>query len=231
MAVSNLQEPNKSKIFPLYYNIYNKIIPKIYGICSKFWNQLSGVAAYAVITRIGKKYCPYLVRWHWTFLLIIGLVEQIFIYFIYRVSYFQSYVLIPQIEIIPETDFYPGYTDINLVLQISFLNIVIACIVISHIGLIIFGLFHAIWGQYFYIPFFVENTELHIGPRPKNSIYSGGYTSWQGRNEKEKNLNRLLPKLWYGWFGRGTKEDFQVFNTFKRLLKKVFQKIRKPFRR
>jgi hypothetical protein len=72
MIISNLQEPTKSNIFPIYYNIYNKIIPKIYDICSKFWTQLSGVAAYAVITRIGKRYCPYLVRWHWTFLLIIG---------------------------------------------------------------------------------------------------------------------------------------------------------------
>lgn len=96
MIVSNLQEPNKSNILPLYYKIYNKIIPKIYEICSKFWTQLSGVAAYAVITRIGKRYCPYLVRWHWTFLLIIGMVEQIFIYFIYRVYYFQTFVLIPQ---------------------------------------------------------------------------------------------------------------------------------------
>jgi Uncharacterised protein family len=231
MAVSNLQEPNKSKIFPVYYNVFNKIIPKIYGICSKFWNQLSGVAAYAVITRIGKKYCPYLVRWHWTFLLIIGLVEQIFIYFIYRVSYFQSYVLIPQLEVIPQAEFYSGYNDMNLALQIAFLNVVIACVVISHIGLIIFGLFHAIWGQYFYIPFFVENTELHIGPRPKNSIYSGGYTSWQDRKEKEKNLNRLLPKLWYGWFGRGTNDNSQFFNTFKRLLKKFFKKLLKPFGR
>jgi hypothetical protein len=96
MAISNLQEPTKSTIFPIYYNIYNKIIPKIYDICSKFWTQLSGVAAYAVITRIGKRYCPYLVRWHWTFLLIIGMIEQIFIYFIYRVYYFQTFVLIPQ---------------------------------------------------------------------------------------------------------------------------------------
>jgi hypothetical protein len=47
-------------------------------------------------------------------------------------------------------------------------------VVLTHIGFIIFGLFHAIWGQYFYLPFFVENTELHIGPRPQNSIYSGG---------------------------------------------------------
>jgi hypothetical protein len=44
---------------------------------------------------------------------------------------------------------------------------------------------HAIWGQYFYIPFFVENTELHIGPRPKNSIYSGGQ-AWQDPEEKKK---------------------------------------------
>ena len=83
MAISNFGEPVKSNILPLYYKVYNKIIPKIYDVCSKFWNQLSGVAAYAVITRIGKRYCPYLVRWHWTFLLIIGMVEQIFIYFIY----------------------------------------------------------------------------------------------------------------------------------------------------
>jgi hypothetical protein len=60
-----------------------------------------------------------------------------------------------------------NYVDPNLVLQINFLNGIIACIVLAHIGFIIFGLFHAIWGQYFYVPFFVENTELHIGPRPK----------------------------------------------------------------
>jgi hypothetical protein len=231
MFISNLQEPSKSNIFPLYYKIYNKIIPKIYYICSKFWNQLSGVAAYAVITRIGKRYCPYLVRWHWTFLLIIGMVEQIFIYFIYRVYYFQTFVLIPQTQLIPETEFFEGYIDPSLSLQINILNGIIACVVLSHIGLIIFGLFHAIWGQYFYIPFFVENTELHIGPRPKNSIYSGGFTSWQDRNEKEKNLNRLVPKFWYGWFGRGTNEQFQIVNILKLLFKKLTQKILKQFKK
>jgi len=220
MAISNLQEPTKSNILPLYYKVYNKIIPKIYDICSKFWTQLSGVAAYAVITRIGKRYCPYLVRWHWTFLLIIGMIEQIFIYFIYRVYYFQTFVLIPQ------TKSYGNYVDPNLILQINILNGIIACVVLAHIGFIIFGLFHAIWGQYFYVPFFVENTELHIGPRPKNSIYSGGQTSWQDPEEKEKNLNRLLPKLWYGWFGRGTKNS----SNFRKLLKKIIKKLRKQFR-
>jgi hypothetical protein len=225
MAISNLQEPTKSTIFPIYYNIYNKIIPKIYDICSKFWTQLSGVAAYAVITRIGKRYCPYLVRWHWTFLLIIGLIEQIFIYFIYRVYYFQTFVLIPQ------TKSYANYVDPSLVLQINILNGIITCVVLTHIGFIIFGLFHAIWGQYFYLPFFVENTELHIGPRPQTSIYSGGQTAWQNSKEKEKNLNRLFPKLWYGWFGRGTNNNYAIGSNFIRFIKKILKKLIKQFRR
>jgi len=216
MIISRLDEPYKSNVSPIYYQIYNKIIPKIYQICSKFWNQLSGVAAYAVITRIGKRYCPYLVRWHWTFLLIIGLVEQIFIYFIYRVYYFQTFVLIPKTELNLTT------TDPNLVLQIEFLNGIIAFIVLTHIGFILFGLFHAIWGQYFYVPFFVENTELHIGPRPKNSVYSGGWTAWQ--DAEQKNVNRFFPKLWFGWFGRGS-ESSGILS----LILKFLRKFRKKF--
>ena len=221
MIISNLDDSTKSNILPFYYKVYNKIIPQVYEICSKFWAQLSGIAAYAIITRIGKRYCPYLIRWHWTFLLIIGMVEQIFIYFIYRVYYFQTFVLIPQ------TKSYDNYVDTNLILQINSLNTIIACIVLVHIGLILFGLFHAIWGQYFYLPFFVENTELHIGPRPKNSIYSGGNTAWQDPEEKEKNLQSFLPKFWYGWFGSGTKNNSQFTNIFK----KFFNKLRKQFRR
>lgn len=224
MAISNIKEPTNLNISPLYYKIYNKIIPKIYEICSKFWSQLSGVAAYAVITRIGKRYCPYLVRWHWTFLLIIGMIEQIFIYFIYRVYYFQSFVLIPQ------TKYYNNISDSNLLLQINVLNGAIACIVLAHIGFILFGLFHAIWGQYFYMPFFVENTELHIGPRPKSSIYSGGNTSWQDSEEKEKNVKHFQPKIWYGWFGKGTKNNRQTNSLLGRIIKKIFKKIKKQFR-
>ncbi len=222
MIVSNLQEPYKSNVIPIYYKIYNKVLPKIYEICSKFWNQLSGVAAYAVITRIGKRYCPYLIRWHWTLLLIIGLVEQIFIYFIYRVYYFQTFILIPQAE--AQSD----YIDPSLTLQISVLNGIIAFVVLAHIGFIIFALFHAIWGQYFYVPFFVENTELHIGPRPKNSVYSGGQTAWQ--DSDNKNVNRFFPKLWFGWFGRGSKRNVWFIPSFLRFIKKFYKIIKKQFK-
>lgn len=219
MIVSKFNQSSNSTIVSLYYKIYNNIIPKIYDICSKFWAQLSGVAAYAVITRIGKRYCPYLIRWHWTFLLIIGMVEQIFVYFIYRVYYFQTFVLIPQTKV------ELGYIDPNLILQINALNGIIACVVLTHLGFVIFGLFHAIWGQYFYIPFFVENTELHIGPRPKNSIYSGGQTAWQDQQEKQKNLNRIFPKLWYGWFGRGTISSSEYWKGVFKLIRKILRKL------
>jgi hypothetical protein len=225
MIISNLAEPLKSNVIPVYYKIYNGVIPKIYNTFTKFWNQLSGIAAYALITRIGKRYCPYLIRWHWTFLLILGMVESFLIYFIYRAHYFQTYILLPQkkaLAINAESLVSTGDIDI----QLQLLNACISIIVLAHIGFVIFALFHAIWGQYFYFPFFVENTELHVGPRPANSIYSGGQTAWQVSEEKGK----LRPKLWYGWFGRGTKakDKWNIFESFfNKTFKRFFKKRKK----
>jgi len=223
MIISNLKESDRSNILPIYYKIYNKIVPQALEAISKFWSQLSGIAAYAVITRIGKRYCPYLVRWHWTFLLIIAFLEQIIVYFVYRISYFQSAILIPQ------TQFANNYIDQNVVLQVNALNGLIAFMISLHLGLIFLGLFHAIWGQYFYFPFLVENTELHIGPRPKNSIYSGGNTSWQ--DEKEKNIQRVFPKFWYGWFGNGTNGNWDVLRQVQKLVTNILKKLQQQFRR
>ena len=217
MVVSVLPNSMKVKVIPFYYKVYHTAIPKILSICSKYWNQLVGVAAYSIITRMGKKYCPYLIRWHWTLLLIIGTIEQIFIYFIYRVYYFQTFVILPKMNL----NLY--YPDPNLSIQMNFLNAIIASVVLMHIGFVLFGLFHAIWGQYFYVPFFIENTELHVGPRPKNSLYSGGNTAWQDPKEKEKSLNRLLPKLWYGWFGRGTGNGFKLNLNLQKFFKRIFK--------
>ena len=110
-------------------------------------------------------------------------------------------------------------------LQINILNGIIACVVLTHIGFIIFGIFHAIWGQYFYLPFFVENTELHIGPRPKTSIYSGGQTAWQDSEEKKK-IQTCVPEnlVWLVW--KRDKNKWQLFNfsdlkKFKKIKKKI----------
>ena len=222
MFISNLHEPTKSNVASIYYQIYQQIIPKIFDICSKLWNQLSGICAYTIMTRLGKRYCPYLIRWHWTFILVIGMIEQMLISFIYRLYYFQSFVLIPKLES------YDDSIDSNLFLQINLLNAVLAGVVLTHFGLTIFGLFHAIWGQYFYFPFLVENTEIHIGRRPKDSIYSGGQTARQ--NPEEKKVHRGFPKLWFGWFGRGSKGNSQLVSSTLKLMKKLFKRIRKQFR-
>jgi len=216
MVISKVSEETKTDLLPIYYKLYNTVIPQFFEVISKFWNQLSGIAAYAVITRIGKRYCPYLVRWHWTFLLIIGFIEQILIYFVYRVAYFQTNILIPQTQLI-------NSSTQNLILQINSLNTLIAFVISIHLGLIFLGLFHAIWGQYFYFPFIVENTELHIGPRPKNSIYSGGMTAWQDKDQKTN--NQLFPKFWYGWFGKGNSKSQNNLVLFFRILKRKLKNI------
>ena len=243
MIVANLDEPMKSNITPYYYKVYNKWIPKIFSACSKFWTQLSGILAYAVVTRIGKKYCPYLVRWHWTLLLVISFPEQMVIALTKRIIYFQSTVLVPQLvqvyelsQLTPElAEEYAEYgfvnqieiVDENILVQVNFLNAFLACIVLIHMSFVLLCLLHAVCGQYFYIPFFVENAELHTGPRPKNSVYSGGYTSWQ--DDKEKNRQGKWPKLWYGWLGHQTnwKPIQATFYYLKRAIRIRFKKWRK----
>lgn len=219
MIISNLKEPEKSKAIPIYYKIYEKIIPQVFETCSHFWSQISGIAIYAIITRIGKRYCPYLVRWHWTFLIIIGFVEQVFTYFVFRVFYFESFVLAPQTGILKNSN------DTDLILQLHFAEGFLAFLVSLHLGLIFLGLFHAICGQYFYVPFFVENTELHVGPRPKNSVYSGGNAGWQ--DEKQKNIQRVFPKLWYGWFGSGQTVNLPILKSLKKLIRKILKKLKR----
>ena len=219
MIVADLDEPLKSKITPYYYKLYNKIVPKIFGTCSRYWTQLSGLVAYALITRIAKRYCPYLVRWHWTVLLILGFPEQILVFLTNRMMHFQSFVLLPQLIQSEQT----GQLNISLLVEVNFLNIALSLIAVAHMSFVMIGLFHAICGQYIYIPFLVENAELHIGPRPKNSVYSGGYTSWQDKKEKEKKLESPFPRLWYGWLGKPRSIKWNPLQFIVNYLRKILR--------
>ena len=95
-------------------------------------------------------------------------------------------------------------------------------IISGHYFLVFLGMLHAVCGQYFYFPFIVENTEIHIGKRPSNSIYSGGQTAWQ--DEKQANIYRKFPKLWYGWFGSGNKENW-ITGPLKEFLLSLFRRL------
>jgi hypothetical protein len=99
---------------------------------------------------------------------------------------------------------------------------------------------HALCGQYFYFPFLTENTELHIGLKPNDSIYSGGHTIWQNKRaymisrQASSKLKKYrfgtvrsayskLPRLWYGWLGRGTLNDM-TNDEYKQHFEKQFLK-------
>jgi hypothetical protein len=89
---------------------------------------------------------------------------------------------------------------------------------ISSYWFIIFGLFHAIWVNIFIYLLFVENTELHIGP--SKIVFIVVANSWQDPEEKKK-FKPIIPKLWYGWIGKGTKNGWQIASQFKRFVKNI----------
>jgi hypothetical protein len=223
MLFASFPEKLRSITDPIYYLFYRKIIPTVIRVAGQFYREFGMVAAYTLMTRMGKKYCPYLVRWHWTFLLMMTFIEQFYSYFVFRVNYYVSAVLVPQIEK------YPFLQKNALAAEIESLKLLVVALVLYHMSFVLFGLFHALCGQYFYIPLLTENTELHIGPRPKDSIYSGGYTAWQDADEKSK--YRIFPKLWYGWFGRGTQNDWKIITRIQKFIKKLLKKFIKQFRR
>jgi len=219
--ISGLSESKQRFIFPYYYKVYNFYIPKIFSIITTFWQQISGLAAYVLITRVGKKYCPYLIRWHWTVLVLITIFEPLFVNFLSRANSFAKNLYTIQSQ---------TQTEVNQQLvnfETNLLSTLVIWLIVGHLSFLIFALFHAICGQYFYIPILVENAELHIGPRPKDSVYSGGYTSWQDPDEKQKNIKRSFPRVWYGWLGKGGNNKFKLKNKFEKILKKIRKLIKR----
>merc|ERR1712238_221674 len=75
-----------------------------------------------------------------------------------------------------------------------------------HISFVMIAMLHAIFSQYFYLPFLTYSVELHVGKRPKKSIYSGGYTAWQDDFVFYNIKFRDTLRLWWGFLGRGTKK-------------------------
>jgi hypothetical protein len=232
--LSWLPENWRIGIEPYYYGLYRKIMPLTFRLINQFYREISSFAAYTLSVRIGKTHCPYLIRWHWTMLVMVTFFEPYAMKMLYRCYYFVNQILVPRLDQyvyeknIPEMQF--------TVLEINFLTLCMFLFVVTHLTCILLAVFHALCGQYFYVPILTENVELHIGLRDKNTLYSGGYTSWQDKDEKAKKLNRIIPKFWYGWFGRGTSSNWQVVSFIKKFFKsnikkllKIIRKIKKRF--
>lgn len=214
-----LNESNQKRVMSFYYTIYNELIPTLFDLLKNVWSQAGALYSYVVITRIGKRFCPYLIRWHWTFLILLQMVERPITVIIYRAYFFTFYVLKPQVNFKPSSQL----SEFLLQLKYYALQNVVIISIIFHLVLVFLGCLHALFGQYFYVPFLVPNTELHVGLRPVNSVYSQGKTPWQDQPEIQ---DRFL-KPWYSWSDSTKSKKFWSLKPLKRLIKELLKKLKR----
>lgn len=192
MFVSNLSEKSKTQVDPIYYKIFENYLPRVWRLCYTGLRQLVPLFLYSNTVRVNKEFCPYLIRWHWTFVLISSTVEGEVTRVVYRLYIYIHKVLIPS----------GRFGEAGL------LQAIFTVVIGVQFCYILLAMLHAVCGQYFYLPFLTENVETHIGKKPQNSIYSGGYTSWQDGLEKRQEYNLYegitfnFPRVWWGWLGK-----------------------------
>lgn len=192
MIFANLPDEFKVQGNALYYKIYNVILPRSWNFISNLVRSLVPIVVYSTVVRVNKRYCPYLIRWHWTYIMMSGCLEGEVSRVLFRLYTYIHRVLLPTGRF-TEAGFLQ--TIFTVVVGIQFLALYLCML-------------HAVCGQYFYVPFLTENTEIHIGKRPQNSIYSGGYTSWQESNNRSfemrtrYNIKFQFPRVWWGWWGK-----------------------------
>ena len=213
MIFSIMPESIKQYSDKIYYTISDRIGPSIFIFLAEnvFISKMSFL--YLLIVRYGKRYCPYLIRWHWTYVMMYTIITPIFIRIPYRLEIFSQLVLLPE----------------NRLREFFLAKFIILIMMTGHLLLIILPLLHALLGQYFFIPYLTRNVELHVGLRPKDSIYSGGYTAWQEFSLFLKEIGEEkvdLPfRIWWGWFGRGV--ESVTPNSPKTNRRNIFKKLRK----
>lgn len=175
--------------------IYSYITRDLLGVLKKFYKsnirQMLPFIIYIGFVRVGKKYCPYHIRWHFTFVTLYNSFVTYIFSCALRAREMLNSVLIPQ----------------HRFEEAENLRIYLGAVAFVHISFVMFAMLHAIFSQYFYIPFLTYSVELHIGKRPKNSIYSGGYTAWQDDFVFYNIKLRDTLRLWWGFLGRGTKKQ------------------------
>ena len=216
----------KKSIESGYYYMHRKIIPLALRLFLKGFDQFTTYGIYTYMTRVNRRYCPYLVRWHWTMVIISGFFQGFLVYVAGRMTLYVEHVILPIIRegqrlyiIIPHREF-----------ELQMFAILNITLVLCQVGFQVFSMFHAVCGQYYYAPFLTDNTEMHVGLRDTNSIYSGGYTAWQNPSERRR-LFRNIPKIWYGWFGRGTKAPNPFLYVIRQFIfRPIYRFIRKLLR-
>lgn len=77
MVLGEINLGDRSPIVFYYYKIYNVYIPGFNKAAKEVWFSVKNGAEFTFITRVGKKNCPYFLRWHYTFILLYEMIMQI----------------------------------------------------------------------------------------------------------------------------------------------------------
>lgn len=176
---------------PIYVFIRKDLINTLSTIYKTNIKPMSSMFIYVGWVRVGKKYCPYHIRWHFTFITLYNTFMPYLFKSALRARVFLNKVLIPERR----------YEEAEN------LRIYLGAWAFVHISFVMLAMLHAIFSQYFYVPFLTYSVELHVGKRPKNSLYSGGYTSWQDDFIFYNIRLRDTLRLWWGFLGKGTKKQ------------------------
>lgn len=201
----------KPSIISGYYYMHRKIIPVLLRLFIKGYDQFTTYGFYTYMTRVNRRYCPYLLRWHWSMVIVSGFFQTFFMYVAHRMTMYVESFLLPILKEGQRLHIVIPYR----VFELQLFTVANFTLIMFQIGFQLYSMFHAVNGQYYYVPFLTENTEMHVGRRDINSIYSGGHTAWQNPTEKS---TFIIPKLWYGWFGRGTKRPNLIVYLIRRFI-------------
>jgi hypothetical protein len=168
--------------------IDDRFMPIVFKLIRLNRKPMQSILFYTLVLRLGKKYVPYPLQWHGMVYVMYtqGIATFMFNRFSNSMKFLKD-VLIPQARI----------SEIQLLemLQITF-------IVTLFYGIML-AMLHAIFSQYYYFPFIAQNIDAHIGKRPKDSILSGGYASWQ--DEQQLFIpSKADYKIWFGFLGKGS---------------------------
>lgn len=170
--------------------LQNVVIPYLRAEYKNYETTIRGLLYYSILLRAGKNIVPYHIQWHVMFYVLYSDAGGDWLWSTFdRSQVFLQQTLIPEMR----------YDEIY------FLNLFEGTLIGGLVYFTMLAMLHAVFSQYFYIPFWVPNIESHVGKRPKDDIYSGGYTSWQD----ELKLWEPSPadfKLWFGFLGKGPKD-------------------------
>ena len=170
--------------FQTYFD--RNILPNILLFWSQTARRYVKFTIFSYFLKFGRDYLPYFVRYHAAICVFVsqallvpwGLAMQ-------RTLQFLHDTLIPELRV-----------D-----EILLLEAVQSAMMIIFVYLIILAVLHALFSQYYYVPFLSQALAANIGIKDNDKIIDGGYASWQDEQNLWK-ASKADFKIWFGFLGK-----------------------------